>query len=188
MKVYFTADLHLSNENILKHEWPRKKVYGKTAREHDQRLKQLWNSIVKPEDRVYILCDLAFLSGVSERDLINSLRGRKTLIRGNHDFIKGVCCSCFDEIADIKQVYFKRSEFPQIPRDMEVTMCHYPLLEWPRSGKGTIMLHGHSHGRIDDLNAQSDKLRFDVGVDGRLAKEYGFLIELSEIYEAAHSK
>ena len=29
--------------------------------------------------------------------------------------------------------------------------------------RGSVMLHGHSHGKQDEYNAQSMDLRFDVG-------------------------
>ena len=35
--------------------------------------------------------------------------------------------------------------------------------------RGSVMLHGHSHGKLDDYNAQSMDLRFDVGIDWALA-------------------
>lgn len=43
----------------------------------------MYNRAVKPEDRVYMLGDVAF----NKRDLVilNRMNGRKVLIKGNHD-------------------------------------------------------------------------------------------------------
>ena len=49
-----------------------------------------------------------------------------------------------------------------------MVMCHYPMVTWNQKPRGSIMLHGHSHGKLDDYNAQSPDLRFDVGIDGTL--------------------
>ena len=50
------------------------------------------------------------------------------------------------------------------------------------------MLHGHCHGKLDEHNRLSNDLRFDVGVDGELAKKAGGLVPLELIYETAMEK
>ena len=44
----------------------------------------------------------------------------------------------------------------------KVTFCHYAMRAWPGSWDGTPALHGHSHGRMPELDIL---LSFDVGVD-----------------------
>jgi len=41
-----------------------------------------------------------------------------------------------------------------------LVLCHYAFRTWRDAGKGTINLHGHSHGRLKPMPRQ-----FDVGVD-----------------------
>ena len=48
------------------------------------------------------------------------------------------------------------------------------------------MLHGHCHGKLDEYNAQSTDLRFDVGLDGSLANLH--FLTLEDIYNAATEK
>lgn len=43
---------------------------------------------------------------------------------------------------------------------VEVCLCHYPMLTWPRIAKGAVQLFGHLHGAWP-----GDRLRVDVGVD-----------------------
>ena len=50
------------------------------------------------------------------------------------------------------------------------------------------MLHGHCHGQFDEHNRLSNDLRFDVGIDGELAKLAVGFIPLELIYEAAIEK
>ncbi|HTJ03056.1 MAG TPA: metallophosphoesterase, partial [Methylovirgula sp.] len=39
-------------------------------------------------------------------------------------------------------------------------LCHYAFRTWRDMGKGSINLHGHSHGRLKEETRQ-----YDVGVD-----------------------
>lgn len=60
------------------------------------------------------------------------------------------------------------------------------MVTWNQKPRGSVMLHGHSHGKLDEYNAQSMDLRFDVGIDGSLANLR--LLTLEEIYNAATKK
>jgi len=44
-------------------------------------------------------------------------------------------------------------------------LCHYAFRTWNQMGKGSINLHGHSHGRLKPAPRQ-----FDVGVDAQELK------------------
>ena len=50
------------------------------------------------------------------------------------------------------------------------------------------MLHGHCHGKLDEHNAMSSDLRFDVGIDGLLAKRCGGFVPAEAVYEIAKEK
>ena len=50
------------------------------------------------------------------------------------------------------------------------------------------MLHGHCHGTMDEFNADSIDLRFDVGIDGALAKRAGGFIDIKTLCEAIIEK
>lgn len=73
-----------------------------------------------------------------------------------------------------------------LKEDFGVVMCHYPMVTWNQKPRGSIMLHGHSHGKLDDYNALSMDLRFDVGIDGSLANLR--FLTLEDIYNAATEK
>ena len=46
--------------------------------------------------------------------------------------------------------------------DRRLVLCHYPFRTWNGQGRGSLNLHGHSHGRLKPLPRQ-----YDVGVDAR---------------------
>ncbi len=79
-RVWVTADLHLGHENIIKYT-ARPFLNSK---EMDKILIHNWNTIIAPNDTVYIVGDLAFRRRDVKRYL-RILNGKKILIRGNHD-------------------------------------------------------------------------------------------------------
>lgn len=152
--IYFTSDLHLGHENAIKFQ----NRPFKSVEEMNKTLICNYNSVVQPNDTVYILGDLAFKIPVDEADrLISKLNGRKYLVRGNHD--KRYDESLFEEITDYKEIGEYSEHF---------ILMHYPMLEWKRQHRGSIQLHGHMHNVGLDYNLEcraNGIRRFDVGVD-----------------------
>ncbi len=92
--VYFTSDLHLGHEKVLK--------FG--SRPHDtveemfECIKAMWNDKITKRDVVYILGDIAWSEQWALK--INALDGRKRLIMGNHDnnFHPSVLSRIFEKV------------------------------------------------------------------------------------------
>jgi len=180
-QIYFTADLHFGHESILRHS--PKRPYSDTVdiAAHDEWLLDLWRSTVSKHDIVYILGDLTFLKSEDARRLLEKLPGQKFLIEGNHDgSVIKANKNYFKEVYQIKEMRFKPTVAPFLQEEFNVVMCHYPMVTWNQKPRGSIMLHGHCHGKLDDYNAQSSDLRFDVGLDGSLADLH--FLTLQNIY------
>ena len=77
---YIISDTHFGHENIKTYE-PVRKDYD------DERLIQLWNETITPEDEVLHLGDFAFKS--NGWVMAKRLNENITLLKGNHDFKKG---------------------------------------------------------------------------------------------------
>lgn len=96
----------------------------------------LWyNELVHPEDRVYILGDVAF-TATNFRRSVERLMGRKILVKGNHDPDKhrGMYNDLFD---DVRGYVIKKG----------FIMSHIPI--HPQSlGRWEINIHGHLHGNV----------------------------------------
>jgi calcineurin-like phosphoesterase family protein len=89
------------------------------------------------------------------------LKGEKHLIRGNHDYkIADKFVNCWASISDIKQVDYIE---PTKGIKTEIICCHYPMLSWRHKEQGSIHLHGHVHGGIQELNKGTR--RMDVSVE-----------------------
>ena len=194
-KIWFIADVHFSHIGSV-HFHPERLIEpGMTLDEfaedkhiamakYDEWLIEKWNSKISRQDTVYILGD--FCLGNKERTqyILSRLKGKKFLIRGNHDKSCNGLENYFEWVGDIKEAKFTNNQFKFIDPEETfcVEMCHYPLLTWNRRPHGTCMIHGHVHGALDNFNEQSNALRVDVGLDARLAKENDGLIELEALY------
>ena len=167
--IWFTSDLHFFHDRILDFHPKRKELFGKTIEEAKEAMIQLWNSRVDKKDTIYILGDLSFGTIEDKRKLFQRLNGNKVLILGNHDKVPDHLRCYFNHITQIKNITFKKSMYNFLHRDIEIIMCHFPMLSWEHKDKNSVMIHGHCHGKIDEINKNSDDLRFDVGLDSELA-------------------
>ena len=155
--LYFTSDLHFYHEKIIRHTHRP----FRDAEEMNQTLIRKWNDRVTHEDEVYILGDLT-LKGADLASLcLYSLRGKKHLIRGNHDQFAdspGFDRSLFVSIQDYLELTYQNTRF---------VLFHYPILEWNGSRRGAVALHGHQHNHknYNLANRRNGVLRYDVGVD-----------------------
>ena len=167
--IWFTSDLHFFHDRILEFHPKRKEIFGSTVEKAKEAMIQLWNSRVNKKDTVYILGDLAFGEVEDKRKLFQRLNGNKVLILGNHDKVPDHLKCYFNHITQIKNIKFKKSVYNFLHKDLEVIMCHFPMLSWEHKDKGSVMIHGHCHGKVDKINTDSKELRVDVGIDGNLA-------------------
>lgn len=194
INTWFISDTHFGHPGILRFHENRRKLCGITLdelnenpsdalRKHDEWLINLWNDTVKKKDHIYILGDVSWFNKESTRKIIEKLHGVKFLIRGNHDkSLKGLE-NYFEFVGDLKEAVFTNNQYDFIdPKEKFcVEMCHFPMLTWNRRPHGTVMVHGHCHGAIDNFNANSKELRVDVGLDGNLS-DYQF-INLEKLYK-----
>ena len=81
--IWFTADPHFNHTNILKY-CPESRNY-KNCRKMNNAIIRNYNSVVQPNDTVYILGDLGFGPKELVIELMKKLHGDKFLVIGNHD-------------------------------------------------------------------------------------------------------
>lgn len=84
--IWVISDTHFQHYNMI-HKFKTRPF--DSIQEHDEKLIDNWNSVVKPGDKVYHLGDVTF--GDKERyigSIHNRLHGNKRLIVGNHDSVK----------------------------------------------------------------------------------------------------
>lgn len=148
---FVTADYHFGHTNIIKYS---NRPYA-DVQEMNQLLISNWNAKIKPDAIVYFLGDLAFTDLPRLRNIRNQLNGTIRLIRGNHDkkLIKGEALELFDWVKEYHEDTYEDGTL--------VVMCHYAFRVWNKSHRGSVNLHGHSHGSLPDLGGR----QMDVGLD-----------------------
>ena len=133
--IYFIADTHFNHENIIKY---CKRPFN-NIQEMNEYIIQKWNSVVKKEDTVYHLGDVGFGTTEMLKGLLNRLNGTKILLRGNHDFKRGL--NGWKEIG-FSEVYRKRIELGNL------ILTHVPI---ELEDKDIINVFGHIHNKpLDD--------------------------------------
>ena len=145
---FFVSDTHFGHANIIRlSHRPFDSV-----EEMDEALIQNWNSVVRDNDEVYHLGDFSFRGGGMDylTGVFRRLRGRKHLLRGNHDGVDTFRLPW----ASVGDQY--RGKAGKI----KVHLMHYPMREWDGYWRGVVHLHGHTHGTIPDLPGS-----MDVGVE-----------------------
>lgn len=194
--TFFTADLHFSHISILYFQPERLGQAGMTEaflnenkaeaiHLYDEWLIKRWNKTINKMDSVYILGDLCLSNKVNAEKILNRLNGRKYLIRGNHDKSCNGLERYFEGGWDIKEARFNNNQYKFIDPDETfcLEMCHFPLLSWNKKPHGSVHIHGHVHGNLDQYNIESKDLRVDVGLDSTLGRDCGGLISLEKLYK-----
>ncbi|MDE6727713.1 MAG: metallophosphoesterase family protein [Oscillospiraceae bacterium] len=153
--IYYTADLHLGHENVIKFSG---RPFS-NLEEMDKTLIANWRAVVQPNDDIYVLGDLIFKCNEPEVYL-KQLTGRIHLIKGNHDtFLKNKALErYFVSIDDMLTI---------ADEGRRVFLCHYPMAEWPGYYRDAVHLFGHIHNNRNEACEIMETLTFNynVGVD-----------------------
>ena len=145
MAVFFTSDHHFGDHRVL-NLYPRPFA---TVGEMDAAMIAAWNAAVGEEDEVWHLGDFA-RTARRAAEVLAQLNGRKHLVVGNNDPTP-------EQVPGWASV----SPYAEMETDgVRLVLCHYPFRSWNGMHRGSLNLHGHSHGRMKPLPRQ-----LDVGVD-----------------------
>lgn len=183
MTVWFTADQHFGHARLLELSAARGAAFP-TVAEMNARLVHNWNSVVAPDDTVWVLGDVDMHGKDATLALIDQVVGTKILIAGNHD-------SCWAGIRDgwkNRDLYLAAGfaavmDFavttlpplrPQAPAT-RVLLSHFPYAGDSRDedryaqfrlrDEGTPLLHGHVHESFRERRTKTGTWHVNVGVD-----------------------
>lgn len=142
--IWVISDTHFNHSNIIKFcDRP-----FEDAKKMNEALVENWNSVVRPQDKVYHLGDVYMGGGFPREDttkLLRSLNGHKRLILGNHDNGKD----------QILQSVFEKIEVWRMFPEFGLLLTHVPVHESSLNGTGKrndgvehrklTNVHGHIH-------------------------------------------
>lgn len=142
-RTWVAADHHFGHANILtfKRDDGTPLRPFKSLEEHDETIIANHNSVVHPNDRVYMLGDVLIRRNF--RHLLSRLSGRLVLVKGNHDIFKIQDYLPFFD--DIRSYVVQKDH-----EGNKVILSHIPI--HPESlGRFGTNIHGHTHyQKIDD--------------------------------------
>jgi calcineurin-like phosphoesterase family protein len=145
--IFFTGDTHFNDPRILRID---RRPFPDLA-SHDEALVAAWNARIGAEDEVWHLGDVARGSAADKDELIGRLNGIKHLVIGNNDDAATVGTVGWQSVQAYAEI---------VVEGTRLILCHYAFRTWNQMGKGSINLHGHSHGKLKPMPRQ-----YDVGVD-----------------------
>lgn len=163
--IWFTSDEHYFHKNIIRfcaRPYEDEFIMNKALIDEH-------NKVVGDKDIVFHLGDFTFKSQELAFDIIKQLNGQHVFIRGNHDYwtqtnenrlfediVRLVGPNRVLDILDYKEIFVGKNH---------LCLFHFPMLTWHKGSSGSIHLHGHCHGNVDQKNIDDNVKRIDVGVD-----------------------
>ncbi|MBQ9468011.1 MAG: metallophosphoesterase family protein [Clostridia bacterium] len=133
---FFIADTHFFDRYCIKFDG---RPFA-NVEDMNETLIRNWNAAVGEGDRVFVVGDYSYGNGADLVSTAQRLKGKKILIRGNHDNDVNLKYA-FDEIYDFLEVRLDNAT---------VVLCHYPLSSFKDMQKGgTVHIYGHVHNSIE---------------------------------------
>lgn len=154
--IFMCADTHFFHDNI-------RRLCNRpfdSIETMNQSLIDNINNSVDQNDQLWILGDVLWWK-FNEKDYLANAKlvregincGTVNVVLGNHDKRPDLL-----EFAGFKCVQYHEIKMSK----QHLVLFHYPILEWNGRYRGSIHLHGHSHGKVP---FEKVVRRLDVGVD-----------------------
>lgn len=135
-EIFYTSDLHWGHEatctKFTRNDGTPLRPFS-CAQEMDEEMIRRWNATVSPNDKVYVLGDVAMRN--QHLKTMGRVNGKKTLIRGNHDIF---------DIRDYLK-FFSEVHAIRYPDTREFVMTHIPLHPESVRERYKYNIHGHLH-------------------------------------------
>lgn len=149
--IWLVSDTHFGHANILKFTTSDGKPVREfsSVEEMNEVMIERWNKVVKPQDKVYHLGDVAMpKKGI---ELVGRCNGKKRLVRGNHD----------DHPMKLYTPYFEEIYATRLLDNM--LLSHIPIHPESLMGRG-VNIHGHVHNNVSPLHFGPKYLNVSVEV------------------------
>lgn len=172
MTEFIISDTHHLHKNILDFE-------DRPFENNEQMEAEMitaWNNTVGKNDTVYHLGDFCFGSQKEWARILDQLKGKIILIKGNHDKSKIVERMVRDQL--LEEVHPLGTILRR--ENLFLNMSHYPLLIGNRHRQYSI--HGHLHSKVT-----GEPYHVNVGVDNpymlKKGRPFGAPLPLDELVE-----
>lgn len=147
-KTWLFGDIHFGHAKILTFKDYKGNLIRpgfKDIDHHDETIINNINALVKPEDRLYLLGDVAFNN--TNLAKVGRLNGRKKLIKGNHDL---------QEAKDYLKYFEDILAYRTYPKSVGIIMSHIPIHTSQLEDRYKFNVHGHLHSNIVQKSGSKD--------------------------------
>lgn len=136
--IWVISDTHFNHSNILNFKDKQDKKFRgdlfKDISHMNETMIENWNSVIKPEDKVYHLGDVYFGRQDEADNILSRLNGKKRLILGNHD----------DGKDSVLKKHFQKIMLWRIFKEFNCLLSHVPIHR-ESFRKVDYNVHGHIH-------------------------------------------
>jgi len=138
--ILYTSDLHFGHSNVIRFDH---RPFADRD-EMDHVLIELWNGRVQPDDTVYIVGDFCYQSDHAPEWYLRQLKGHKFLVLGNHDL------PILDNPKALHYLEGVDKMMHVTDGEHQISLCHFPIVEWNAYFHGSYHIYGHIHNRKDE--------------------------------------
>lgn len=176
-KIFLTSDCHFGHDREF--IW-KARNYDSIEHMNEEQVRK-WNTVIKPEDNVYILGDV-ILGDPSNIEYVKRLNGKIHIVLGNHDTSRREeMYRNLPNVVEIAEVGIRLKY-----NKYHFVLTHYPMitgnLEVESLKQTTLNLFGHTHQTTNFYN--DTPFMYHVGVDSH----NGYPVLLDDIIEEMHTK
>lgn len=155
-EILFWGCLHYGHDPKWEIPIWKRRGYDSSA-EHDEAIINNWNSKATDKTTGFLLGDIVFGYGGEEKfkKLMSRLNFKRVFVMsGNH---YAGWHQTFESVKDntlyvdgnySKEVIFVPNYLEAYVNGQPIVLCHYGIASWNGQGKGSFMLHSHSHGSL----------------------------------------
>ena len=136
--------------------------------EMDEEIIKRHNEVAPSDGTVIHAGDFTLANVEIANQYIKRLNGHHIFLRGSHD-------KWLKANTRVHEIWCNKIE------DLYVVICHYAMRVWARSHYNSILLFGHSHGKLEPIGKQ-----LDIGVDLHNFYPYSFE-EIKSIMATIHN-
>jgi calcineurin-like phosphoesterase family protein len=147
MERWVVSDTHFDHQRII--EYTNRPF--SSVDEMNAVIIKNWNSVINPDDIVYVLGDFCFGNKTRLKEIVSVLNGRKILVLGNHDKLT-------------KTAYYEAG-FETVTKSPIIVDADFILSHQPIQGDLGKFYNIHGHRHKLPTETQCSPKHFDIGVD-----------------------
>ena len=147
-EIFFTSDPHLGHDK----EFVYKARGFNSIQEHDEAIIENWNSMILPNDEVYITGDIIMgndhMLGIEK---LKRLNGKLHIKRGNHD--SPMKLDFYKQLSNLNIASIETNEWADMIKfgKWMLYLSHHPTIlgdfNCIKPGHKNFCLHGHTHSK-----------------------------------------